>query len=126
MKWQQVRDLTTGYDSSTADKKTTLPASTSSQVPPPVPPVRLTRVQHLTFTFENGCIANLRGSGTEPKLKYYVELHGNDPAKVRTACALVRVTLLLQVTETLLDMVKLIVITLLEPEINGLKWAGVE
>jgi phosphomannomutase len=46
------------------DQKTVLPASTSSQ--------------HLTFTFRNGCVANLRGSGTEPKLKYYVELHGSD------------------------------------------------
>jgi phosphomannomutase len=64
-----VRDLTTGFDSSTSDLRTTLPASLSSQ--------------HLTFTFENGCTANLRGSGTEPKLKYYVELHGSDRDKVR-------------------------------------------
>ena len=92
-----MRDLTTGYDTSTADNKTSLPASTSSQ--------------HLTFTFENGCIANLRGSGTEPKLKYYVELHGPDREKV---------------TAEIIDMVTTIVTECLEPEKNGLKWAGVE
>ena len=27
----------------------------------------------ITFTFENGVIATLRTSGTEPKLKYYAE-----------------------------------------------------
>lgn len=66
-------------------------------------------VQHLTFTFENGCVANLRGSGTEPKLKYYVELHG--PVKE-------------EVTATLMQMVKSIVVECLEPESNGLKWSA--
>ena len=92
-----VRDLTTGYDSSTPDRKTTLPASASSQ--------------HLTFTFANGCVANLRGSGTEPKLKYYVELSGSDRE---------------QVTAELVEMVTAIVLECLQPEKNGLKWAGVE
>eukprot|EP00966_Prymnesium_polylepis_P033423 777102-Prymnesium_polylepis.1 len=92
-----VRDLTTGYDTSTPDRKTTLPASTASQ--------------HLTFTFANGGVANLRGSGTEPKLKYYVELSGSDRDSV---------------TAELVDMVKAIVLECLQPEKNGLKWAGVE
>ena len=68
-----VRDLTVGYDTSTTDNKTTLPASTASQ--------------HLTFTFANGCVANLRGSGTEPKLKFYVELHGPDKNEVRLSAS---------------------------------------
>eukprot|EP00960_Hanusia_phi_P060031 764375-Hanusia_phi.AAC.3 len=80
-KISQVRDLTTGYDSSTADNKTTLPASASSQVSLGLWTSPVTCVQHLTFTFDNGCIANLRGSGTEPKLKYYVELHGSNAAQ---------------------------------------------
>ena len=92
-----VRDLTTGYDSSTRDRKARLPASAASQ--------------HLTFTFANGAVANLRGSGTEPKLKYYVELHGPDRPSVTTE---------------LLDMVKTIVGSFLEPERNALKWGGVE
>lgn len=28
----------------------------------------------ITFTLENGSIATLRASGTEPKVKYYIEL----------------------------------------------------
>ena len=45
-----------------SDKKPILPVSSSSQM--------------ITFTFENGCVATFRGSGTEPKLKYYIELPG--------------------------------------------------
>lgn len=52
--------MTTGYDSSTMDNKPLLPISKSSQM--------------ITFTFENGLIATLRTSGTEPKIKYYAEL----------------------------------------------------
>ncbi|KAH0616259.1 hypothetical protein JD844_027237 [Phrynosoma platyrhinos] len=55
-----VRDLTTGYDSNQSDKKAVLPTSTSSQM--------------ITFTFNNGCVATMRTSGTEPKIKYYAEL----------------------------------------------------
>jgi len=87
-----VRDLTTGYDTDQPDHKAVLPVSASSHM--------------ITFTFENGCSATLRGSGTEPKLKYYVELCGSDnPAAVR---------------ERLMDMVALIIEEFLEPEKNGL------
>eukprot|EP01113_Clastostelium_recurvatum_P029937 TRINITY_DN3624_c0_g1_i7.p1 TRINITY_DN3624_c0_g1~~TRINITY_DN3624_c0_g1_i7.p1 ORF type:complete len:202 (+),score=67.27 TRINITY_DN3624_c0_g1_i7:445-1050(+) len=68
IKVARVRDLTTGYDSSTPDNKTVLPPSSSTQM--------------ITFYFENGCVATLRGSGTEPKLKYYIELSGPVPADV--------------------------------------------
>ncbi|CAG5129720.1 unnamed protein product, partial [Candidula unifasciata] len=61
-----VRDLTVGYDSETEDKKPTLPTSKSSQM--------------ITFKFANGCVATLRTSGTEPKIKYYTE-HRPDPEK---------------------------------------------
>ncbi|OCT93418.1 glucose 1,6-bisphosphate synthase [Xenopus laevis] len=57
-----VRDVTTGYDSSQLNKKSVLPVSKSSQM--------------VTFTFQNGCIATLRTSGTEPKIKYYAEMCG--------------------------------------------------
>ncbi|ETE57356.1 Phosphoglucomutase-2, partial [Ophiophagus hannah] len=30
--------------------------------------------QMITFTFSNGCVATMRTSGTEPKIKYYAEL----------------------------------------------------
>lgn len=61
-KIKNIRDLTTGYDSSRPDKKAILPTSSSTHM--------------ITFFFENGCVATLRGSGTEPKLKYYIEHHG--------------------------------------------------
>jgi len=61
-----VRDLMSpGFDSSKPpSNKPTLPVSDSSQM--------------ITFTFENGCVATLRMSGTEPKLKYYTEMSGPD------------------------------------------------
>nr|XP_053651327.1 phosphopentomutase-like [Cherax quadricarinatus] len=55
-----VRDLTTGYDSSQPDKHAVLPVSKSSQM--------------ITFSFSNGCVLTLRTSGTEPKIKYYSEM----------------------------------------------------
>uniref|UniRef100_A0A671L9C1 Glucose 1,6-bisphosphate synthase-like n=1 Tax=Sinocyclocheilus anshuiensis TaxID=1608454 RepID=A0A671L9C1_9TELE len=54
-----IRDVTTGYDSSQPDKKCVLPLSKNSQM--------------VTFTFQNGVVATLRTSGTEPKIKYYSE-----------------------------------------------------
>lgn len=62
-----VRDLTLGLDSSTEDKKSTLPVDPSSQF--------------VTFTMENGAVVSLRTSGTEPKLKYYVEAVGKSEAE---------------------------------------------
>ena len=49
-----------GYDSREPDHKPRLPVSASSEM--------------ITFYFECGAVATLRGSGTEPKLKYYVEV----------------------------------------------------
>ncbi|KAI2655950.1 Glucose 1,6-bisphosphate synthase [Labeo rohita] len=54
-----IRDVTTGYDSSQPDEKCVLPLSKNSQM--------------VTFTFQNGIVATLRTSGTEPKIKYYTE-----------------------------------------------------
>uniref|UniRef100_A0A673FTB9 Phosphoglucomutase 2-like 1 n=1 Tax=Sinocyclocheilus rhinocerous TaxID=307959 RepID=A0A673FTB9_9TELE len=50
-----IRDVTTGYDSSQPDKKC------------------MSKHQMVTFTFQNGIVATLRTSGTEPKIKYYTE-----------------------------------------------------
>jgi phosphomannomutase len=61
----------------------------------------------ITFYFENGCIATLRGSGTEPKLKYYVEMSGTD----RAAVALV-----------LDKLVPALIEECLRPAANGLQW----
>jgi phosphomannomutase len=51
-----------GFDSRTVDKKPTMPTSKSSPM--------------LSLYFENGLVAQFRGSGTEPKFKYYLELKG--------------------------------------------------
>ncbi len=64
-----VRDLTTGFDSR--------PASMPRSALPMTPAIEM-----ITFYFKNGGVATLRGSGTEPKLKYYVELSGADRAQV--------------------------------------------
>ncbi|XP_023817470.1 glucose 1,6-bisphosphate synthase isoform X2 [Oryzias latipes] len=54
-----VRDVTTGYDSSQPDLRSTLPVTRSSQM--------------VTFHLQNGVVATLRTSGTEPKIKFYTE-----------------------------------------------------
>ncbi|XP_022917761.2 phosphopentomutase [Onthophagus taurus] len=55
-----VRDLTNGYDNSRENNKAILPIQRDCQM--------------ITFHFENGLVATLRTSGTEPKLKYYTEM----------------------------------------------------
>ncbi|XP_035535787.1 glucose 1,6-bisphosphate synthase [Morone saxatilis] len=54
-----VRDVTTGYDSSQPDLRSVLPVTRSSHM--------------ITFTLQNGVVATLRTSGTEPKIKFYTE-----------------------------------------------------
>ncbi|XP_057686038.1 glucose 1,6-bisphosphate synthase [Corythoichthys intestinalis] len=55
-----VRDVNTGYDSSQTDNRSVLPVSRSGHM--------------VTFMLENGVVATLRTSGTEPKIKIYTEL----------------------------------------------------
>ena len=57
-----VCDQNTGFDSANPDNVATLPISLDGQ--------------WITFTLSNGIVATLRTSGTEPKLKYYVEYCG--------------------------------------------------
>ncbi|WAQ98863.1 PGM2L-like protein [Mya arenaria] len=63
----------------------------------------------ITFTFENGCVATLRTSGTEPKIKYYTE-HRPDPAHGLTREA---------AEAELADIVQSIVTHFFRPEKNG-------
>lgn len=62
LKVVRIRDLTTGYDSSVGGND--LPVSNSTQM--------------ITFWFENSCVLTLRTSGTEPKIKWYCELRGEN------------------------------------------------
>ncbi|OJJ48690.1 hypothetical protein ASPZODRAFT_1657291 [Penicilliopsis zonata CBS 506.65] len=59
MRW---RDMTEGYDSGTADKKPALPVDKGSQM--------------LTLWLDGDVRFTLRGSGTEPKVKLYIESCG--------------------------------------------------
>lgn len=69
IKVKSIRDLTRGYDSTRIDGKPTLPVSSATQM--------------ITFTLVEGCIITLRTSGTEPKVKYYSEMNGNDKKDVQ-------------------------------------------
>jgi phosphomannomutase len=88
---RDVRDLMTGFDSAQPDNKAVLPVSKSSPMS--------------TFYFENGAVVTIRGSGTEPKLKYYAELSGGSRE---------------QVHRELNELVDAIVQEFLQPEKNNL------
>eukprot|EP00057_Strongylocentrotus_purpuratus_P014529 XP_011669003.1 PREDICTED: glucose 1,6-bisphosphate synthase [Strongylocentrotus purpuratus] len=90
-----VRDLTTGYDSSQPDKRAILPVSKSSQM--------------ITFTFDNGVIATLRTSGTEPKIKYYTEICADATQRSKE-----------EISNELSKFVNTLVEELLQPEMNKL------
>ncbi|XP_018334736.1 glucose 1,6-bisphosphate synthase [Agrilus planipennis] len=63
----------------------------------------------ITFSFENGFVATLRTSGTEPKIKYYTELCASPTEKDRT-----------KLHEILKEMVEGILAEFLQPEVHGL------
>ena len=87
-----IRDLTgEGYDSEQKDGKPILPTSSSNM---------------LTYTFQNGCVATFRLSGTEPKLKYYFELSDKSLEKAK---------------ERVAEMAKYVIEEMLEPAKNGLR-----
>lgn len=89
-KVERIRDLKTpGYDSGIPTTfKPMLPTSSSNM---------------LTLTLSNGVVATLRGSGTEPKLKWYVE--GSTQAAVD-------------------EVVKAIVDEIIQPNVHGIKGPG--
>jgi len=62
LKVSSVRDLGVGLDTSQRDGKATLPWTAGDL--------------NVTLTFEAGATLTLRASGTEPKLKYYMEVSG--------------------------------------------------
>ena len=64
--------LTPHHFSLSKDGKSKLPADPTSQF--------------VTFTLENGAVVSLRTSGTEPKLKWYVEAVGGSEEEGRYMC----------------------------------------
>lgn len=63
-----IRDLNKGYDSRTPDNKALLPTQSSHMI---------------TFYFKNGATITLRTSGTEPKIKFYLEMVADSKEKVQ-------------------------------------------
>jgi len=66
-----IRDLQVGYDSTTPDHKPLLPSSKSNMM--------------VTVKFAIGAVATIRTSGTEPKVKFYIEHHGAFAEKDKVA-----------------------------------------
>uniref|UniRef100_A0A915PP68 Phosphoglucomutase (alpha-D-glucose-1,6-bisphosphate-dependent) n=1 Tax=Setaria digitata TaxID=48799 RepID=A0A915PP68_9BILA len=92
-----VRDLTTGYDNEQPGNKPILPLSTSSEM--------------ITFTLADGSWATIRASGTEPKIKYYIEFKSL-PGKTEKDLA--------DAQKQLAELEQAVVDNLLEPKTNGL------
>lgn len=59
----------------------------------------------ITLKLSNGCVFTVRTSGTEPKIKYYSEIRGEDMELMRE-----------ELHKTVTDLITLI----LDPENNGL------
>ncbi|XP_014675565.1 PREDICTED: phosphoglucomutase-2-like isoform X1 [Priapulus caudatus] len=93
---KNIRDLTTGYDNNQPDNKPILPVDPKSHM--------------ITFTFTNGCVATIRTSGTEPKIKYYAEICA-DPSNGQDRSA---------VEAELNDLVTSMVTRFFQPERNNL------
>jgi phosphomannomutase len=89
----RIRDITLGWDSETPDNKIVLPRQNG---------------QMLTFYVQNGCVATIRTSGTEPKIKWYSEIGADDKAKA---------------TKNLAEVTKAVQDDLLQREKHGLKHA---
>ncbi|OBZ85290.1 Phosphoglucomutase-2 [Choanephora cucurbitarum] len=64
-----IRDLTIGYDNSKPNNEPTMPVSASSEM--------------ITFRLENNTVFTIRTSGTEPKIKYYSELRGDNEEQAK-------------------------------------------
>lgn len=91
-----VRDVTLGHDTAQTDGKALLPTAPDSQM--------------LTFRFANGSVATLRNSGTEPKLKYYVE--SSHPESRHAADAITS------------EIVAALIKAFIQPDVFGLKARG--
>ena len=73
------RDLTVGYDSGTDDRTPELPVSKSSQM--------ITCWLSKVDGTDEGIRFTVRASGTEPKIKIYLECHSNDPISAERGAA---------------------------------------
>ncbi|KAH0290196.1 phosphoglucomutase-2 [Aureobasidium namibiae CBS 147.97] len=86
------RDLTIGYDSATPDNKPTLPVDKSSQM--------------ISCELDDNVHFTVRGSGTEPKIKFYIEGSASTSREAKSSAQ--------EVLEDLMS-------EWFKPEVNGLK-----
>ena len=71
-----VRDVPAGVDTKEADGRSRLPVITDSYM--------------ITLRFEGGATMTLRNSGTEPKLKYYIEVFAESKEEAKKECEAMR------------------------------------
>ncbi|KAF2134467.1 phosphoglucomutase-like protein [Dothidotthia symphoricarpi CBS 119687] len=88
------RDLTLGYDSRSKDHTPDLPVDSSSQM--------------ITCELDDGAVFTVRGSGTEPKIKLYIECQGKSSEEAKSGA-----------NEILQDLLR----EWFKPEENGLRLA---
>lgn len=74
------RDLTVGYDSKSSDHVPDLPVDATAQM--------------ITCELDDGAVFTVRGSGTEPKIKLYIECQGQSSEEAKTGAQGVRDDLL--------------------------------
>ena len=89
-----ITDVTLGFDSTTSDRKSTLPVTADSHM--------------VMFEFDNGVTVTLRTSGTEPKIKFYTEIAGQ-PGQQRE-----------ELEPLLRTFVDALVNEMLQPDVHGL------
>ncbi|KAJ3442031.1 phosphomannomutase 45a [Anaeramoeba flamelloides] len=89
---KSIRDLTTGFDNSKPNNKADLFVDPNSQM--------------ITFTLENDAVITLRTSGTEPKIKYYIEYSGKESRE--------------KIQQKLEILTRVFIQTCIEPELNNL------
>ena len=75
----EIQDLNAGFDSTTFDKKTILPKQSS-----PMIQFKFAIDEETATTTYNGAWLTIRASGTEPKLKFYIEVAGNGTDLAKT------------------------------------------
>ncbi|KAI8874359.1 hypothetical protein GQ42DRAFT_23314 [Ramicandelaber brevisporus] len=74
-----IRDLTIGFEvvNPLAEASTLTVRETTPELPVD------TSTQMITLKTHDGCVLTIRTSGTEPKIKYYIEMRGEDRASVQ-------------------------------------------
>jgi len=76
---KRIKDISLDYDSNDGELPNDKPVSPPSEM--------------ITFELENSTVMTLRGSGTEPKLKYYIEAKGTSMEQAKQIAESVEIAL---------------------------------